>query len=409
VIAKRQSFLSHAAMTVVRARLSRLFFITRLLRFAGNDSHMASFSLRAVKRETISAHIYPAEMLFFDSLSYSRTIVRGVFLIIALLAWVPAMGRTEGSDDYRDSAKVSLLMATGMPGGTSYQVGLGLASFWTTRLRQTGIRVSAAISEGSRENVEAIRIADADIILVDDFILSMAYAGAGIYRGKPLKELRTITNLWPEVVHIVVRSDKVKSGNIQDLEGTTLASGLRDSGNRLTIEMLLNTVKGLRQTVRVRSMSILSAVEAFKQGSIQAIDLTGGIPVPAVSALFHDAKTPLTLLEITDAQMESLRSEGWKNVSRCVIPAHTYAGQDKAVQSVGQMNVMATTSQIDAGVVYALTKTLYEGLDALTKIHPVFRDLAIENAFSGLKAPLHPGAVRYYRQRGLTVPESLIP
>ena len=70
---------------------------------------------------------------------------------------------------------------------------------------------------------------------------------------------------------------------------------------------------------------------------------------------------------------------------------------------------MATTSQIDAEVIYALTKSLYEGLDTLTKIHPVFRELAIDNATSGLKMPLHPGAIQYYRQRGLNVPESLIP
>jgi len=343
---------------------------------------------------------------------FPRTLMKlGLWLFVAL--FVQEVGQTAATgamdDAFKAPAKVSLLMATGMPGGTSYQVGLGLASFWTTRLRQTGIRVSAAISEGSRENVEAIRIADADIIIADDLIFSMAYAGAGIYRGKALKELRAITNLWPEVVHIVVRSDKVNTGNIQDLEGATLASGLRDSGNRLTIEMLLNTIQGLRQTVRVRSMSVLSAVEAFKQGSIQAIDLTGGIPVPALSALFHDTRAALTLLEITDAQMESLRSEGWRKVFRCVIPPNSYQGQGSPVQSVGQMNIMATTSQIDPGVVYALTKALYEGLDALAKIHPVFRDLMIQKAFLGLKVPLHPGAIRYYRQRGLNVPESLIP
>ncbi len=312
-------------------------------------------------------------------------------------------------DKFRAPAQVSLLMGTGMPGGTSYQVGLGLASFWTTRLRQMGVRVSAAISEGSRENVEAIRIADADIIIVDDLISSMAYSGAGIYRGKALKELRAITNLWPEVVQIVVRSDRAKTGNIQDLEGLSLASGLRDSGNRLTIEMLLNTVKGLRQTVRVRSMTVLSAVEAFKVGSIQALDMTGGVPVPALSGLFHDTSTGLTLLEVTDAQIELLRTEGWRNVFRCVIPANTYAGQDRPVYSVGQMNVMATTSQIDAGVVFAMTKSLYEGLDTLAKIHPVFKELSIDKAFTGLKIPLHPGAIQYYRQRGLSVPESLNP
>jgi len=318
-------------------------------------------------------------------------------------------GRAEAADVNRENARVSLLMATGMQGGTFYHVGLGLASFWTTRLRQAGIRVSAAISEGSRENIEAVRIADADLVLLDELVGTMAYAGSGIYRGKALKELRAVTNLWPETVNLVVRSERIRSGNLTDLEGLVVASGLPDSGNRLTMEILLNAVKNMRQTVRVKSMSTLSAVEAFRQGSVQALDLTGGTPVPVLSNLFHDMKGSLSLLDITDAQVEALRAEGWRNVFRSSIAAGTYAGQDRTVKSVAQMSIMATTAQLDKEVVFSLTKTLYEGLDVLIKIHPVCKELSLDKAFQGLRIPLHPGAVLYYRQRGLKVPESLIP
>lgn len=318
-------------------------------------------------------------------------------------------GPAETANMSRDTARVSLLMGTGMQGGTFYQVGLGLASFWTTRLRQSGIRVSAAISEGSRENIEAVRIADADIVLVDDLIGTMAYAGSGIYRGKALRDLRAITNLWPETVNLVIRSERVRTGNLQDLEGMVVASGLPDSGNRLTMEILVNAVRNVRQTVRIKSMSTLAAVEAFKQGSVQVLDLTGGTPVPAVSSLFQEMKGSLALLEITDSQLEALRTEGWRNVFRSIIPAGTYSGQDRMVKSVAQMSIMATTSQLDTEVVFSLTKTLYEGLDILIRIHPVCKELSIDKAFQGLKIPLHPGAVLYYRQRGLKVPESLIP
>lgn len=333
-----------------------------------------------------------------------------VFLLASVIALtglskVPA----EGADVNRENARVSLLMATGMQGGTFYHVGLGLASFWTTRLRQAGIRVSAAISEGSRENIEAVRIADADLVLLDELVGTMAYAGSGIYRGKALRELRAITNLWPETVNLVVRSERIRSGNLTDLEGLVVASGLPDSGNRLTMEILLNAVKNVRQTVRVKSMSTLSAVEAFRQGSVQALDLTGGSPVPALSNLFHEMKGALALLDVTDAQVEALRTEGWRNVFRSAIAAGTYAGQEKPVKSVAQMSIMATTSQLDTEVVFSLTKTLYEGLDVLIKIHPVCKELSLDKAFQGLRIPLHPGAVLYYRQRGLKVPESLIP
>ena len=176
----------------------------------------------------------------------------------------------------RHSARISVLIATGMPGGTYYQIGLGMASLWTTKLRETGIRVSAAISEGSRENIQAIRIADADIILSEDIFCSMAYGGTGVYKGQPLTELRGITTLWPETVNLLIRSDRLKTGSLQDLEGLTLVSGLPDSGNRFTTEMLLGTVKSLKQNVRLRSMSNMAGAEALRNGTVQALDLTGG-------------------------------------------------------------------------------------------------------------------------------------
>ncbi|MCX5861376.1 MAG: TAXI family TRAP transporter solute-binding subunit [Deltaproteobacteria bacterium] len=309
----------------------------------------------------------------------------------------------------RDSARISILMATGMPGGTYYHVGLGMASLWTTKLRGMGIRVSAAISEGSRENIEAIRIADADIVVAEDFFCSMAYTGTSVYKGQPLTELRAITSLWPETVNLLIRSEKLKTGTLQDLEGLTLATGLHDSGNKYTTELLIDSEKSLRHTVRLRSMSNAAAVEALRNGTVQAVDLTGGTPVPVISSLFHEGKPYLAFLEITDSQMEAVRAEGWTNVFRSVIPPGTYFGQDKAVNSVGQMNVLATTAALDPDVVYALTKTLYENLDYMARVHPACRSIVLDKAFEGITVPLHLGAIRYYRERQIRVPESLIP
>ena len=316
---------------------------------------------------------------------------------------------TQDVTSNRHSARISVLIATGMPGGTYYQIGLGMASLWTTKLRETGIRVSAAISEGSRENIQAIRIADADIILSEDIFCSMAYSGTGVYKGQPLTELRGITTLWPETVNLLIRSDRLKTGSLQDLEGLTLVSGLPDSGNRFTTEMLLGTVKSLKQNVRIRSMSNMAGAEALRNGTVQALDLTGGTPVPLVATLFHEWRASLAFLEITDLQMEAVRADGWKNVFRSVIPAGSYFGQDKAVNSVGQNNVLATTASLDPEIVYALTKTLYENLDYLAKVHPASRSIVLEKALDGLNIPLHLGAIRYYREKKIRIPDSLIP
>jgi TRAP transporter TAXI family solute receptor len=329
-------------------------------------------------------------------------------VFVALMCLVLVGHATYVSGQPKDSARISALIATGMPGGTYYQVGLGMASLWTTKLRDMGIRVSAAISEGSIENIEAIRIADADMILVEDLVSSMAFKGAGMYKGRPVSELRSITTLWPDTLHLVIHADKIKTGTLQDLEGLTIAGELPDSGNKFLTEMLLKTLKSNRRSVRVRSMSNLAAAEALRKGIVQGVDLMGGIPIPLVATLFAEGIPPLGLLEITDAQVEAAQREFGKHVFRSVIPAGTYAGQTKSARALGQLNILAVTASLDAEVVYVLTKTLYENLDYLAKVHPACRNLNLDRALDGLNIPLHRGAVLYYREKKLNIPEQLI-
>jgi uncharacterized protein len=345
------------------------------------------------------------------SLQGYKRFVLGLTYVWLVIAWcvVPDASVSDPAKNNKDTVRMSVLVATGMPGGTSYHVGLGMASLWTTKLRDSGIRVSAAISEGAIENIEAIRIADADLILSDDLFCNMAYEGKGIYKGRPVTELRGITNLWADTVQILVRSDKIKSGSLNDLEGLALATGLADSGNRYTTEMLLATVPGLRDKVKIRSMSHLAAAEALRNGLVQAADLTGGIPVPLVTNLLHDAKLKLGFIEISPNEAAQVKSDGWTTAFPTVIQAGTYPGQDKPIQTVAQTTVLATTSSLDPDVVYSLTKTIYENLDYLARVHPACRSINIGRAFEGMGLPLHRGAIKFYRERKIQIPDHLLP
>jgi uncharacterized protein len=328
---------------------------------------------------------------------------KGLVMILALSALMGAV-----SFGARNPARISVLMATGMPGGTYYHVGLAMASMWTTRLQDEGIRVSAAVSEGSKENIQAIRIADADMILADEFLCAMAFRGTGFYKGEPLPELRSVTSLWQDAVHLLIRSDKVQTGTIQDLAGLTMATGLPDSGDRLTAEMLVRTLKPGKRKVRLRYLSILAGVEALRKGTVQALDLTGALPVSLVTTLFHESRPPLTLLEVTDAHLDALHAEGWQHVSPVVIPEGTYPGQDKPIKTIGQLSILAVTASLDSQVVYELTRSLYENLDHLSRVHHACRSISPERALEGLEVPLHRGAMRYYQEQGVDIPEHLI-
>jgi len=324
------------------------------------------------------------------------------FVILwALIGGLPAHAKAP--------ARISVLIVTGMPGGTYYHVGLGMASLWTTKLQDEGIRVSAAASEGSRENIQAIRIADADLILAEDFLCSMAYRGTGLYKGRPVPELRSVTTLWPDAVHFLIRADKKRTGNIEDLHGLVLATGLPDSGNRLTAEMLVRILKPSKRKVRLRYMTNMAGAEALRKGAVQALDLTGGPPVPLVTTILNESTPALGFLEITDAQLEALRANGGPFFFRHEIAARTYPGQEKPIHTIAQPCILAVTDTLDAEVVYALTRSLYENLDYLARVHPACRSMSLNHALDTLTVPLHPGAIRYYRERNIEIPERLIP
>jgi TRAP transporter TAXI family solute receptor len=236
----------------------------------------------------------------------------------------------------------------------------------------------------------------------------MAYRGTGLYKGKPLTELRSVTRLWPDAVHYLIRCDARKSGTIEDLSGLTVATGLSESGNRFTTELLLRSQKSLHEAIKLRTMSDLAAAEALRNGTIQALNITGGIPVPLVAKLFSEAAPPIELLEVPEECVLTLKNAGWKHVFRTMIPADTYLGQDRPVNTVGFENMLATTASLDPQVVYALTKTLYENLDYLVAVHPACRSVTLDSAIAGLDVPLHRGAAQYYRERNIAIPQHLV-
>ncbi len=344
-----------------------------------------------------------------DQSSYSKLIrVVATACLLLLTAGVvlwPWSGPAEARKKPR--VRITLLIATGIPESTTYRVGVGLASLWTTHMRDLGVRVSAAVSEGTLENIEALRTSDADIIIAEGLPAEMAFKGTSMFKANRVPELRSVCALWDEAFHIVVRSENVSTGTINDLSGLVVATGLPGSTNRLVTEVLLKKVETNR--VSLRAMSDLAAAEAIRKGVVQGMVLSGGVPVPLVSTLFGEGQPPLSLIELGPADIEALREPGWKDVGPQVIPAGTYPGQINLVKTAGQRNLLAVNAGLEDGVVYALVKTLFENLGAFAKLHPACTVLGLENAMDGVTIPLHPGAVRYFTEKKLDIPARLIP
>lgn len=327
-----------------------------------------------------------------------------MLILVSIIAWIDydVWARVD------KPSRISLLLATGLPGSVDYQVGMGLASLWTTKLKNPGIRVSAAISEGAKENIEAIRISDADLIIADEYYSLSAYFGKGPFKDGQLRQLRSITVLWPELFHLMIRSEKYISGSIQDLENLTVGTGLSDGASRLILELLLKENLGPKKDIKIKNLSNIGLLEAWKSGSIQASCFSGGLPLPIVNFFVQQHPGTFRFLQISDSEIATLTRDAMPCLTRMSIPAGTYIGQDQEIQTMGQKAFLLTSVGLEEQVVYELTKAMFTNLDYLVRIHPAFRHVTLEQALSGLQIPLHRGALKFFREKNLQIPDELL-
>ena len=302
------------------------------------------------------------------------------------------------------------ILATASTGGTYYPVGVALATLTKVKLQPgEGIGMSAINSAGSGENVRLLREGEAQFAIIQGLFGSYAATGTGPVE-EPQENLRSVTMLWQNVEHFVVDNAAVQSGTLSDLvalKGEAVAMGRQNSGT-------IGSNAALLEGFGIDMMNDFELVyggygpsaEALQNGQVRAVGMPAGVPVGAVSQLMASAGDSVTLLNVTpeEAAMADGGRELW---TEYVIPAGTYPGIDEDVTTIAQPNFLATTAEVSEENVYLITKTIYENLPFLQAIHPATKAMAVEKAIAGLPLPLHPGALRYYEEVGLEIPDRL--
>jgi TRAP transporter TAXI family solute receptor len=265
-----------------------------------------------------------------------------------------------------------------------------------------GLIAVAQATQGSVENVELIGKSQLESALAQADVASWAYSGAGIFKGKPIAELRAIAALYPESVHIIVRADgPIQS--LRDLKGKRVSLGEKESGTLAEVRILLDMVGLSERDLRPDYSRLADAANGLREGSLDAFFLVGGYPVPAITDLA--GSTPIRLLPIGTELFEKLRKR-YPYFSRSDIPGGTYAGVDAETSTAGVNALWIVDAGIPDDLVYAITKSLWSDAtqQILTTRHPMTQRLDLEHALDGIDIPLHPGAERYYRERGVAIP-----
>lgn len=304
------------------------------------------------------------------------------------------------------------ILTTATTGGTYYPVGVALATITKAQLHDTeGISLSAISSAGSLENIKLMRDNQAQFALLQGIFAAWAWNGEGPI-SRPQTWLRSIGAMWQNTDHFVLLTELTRDGTIMDLDtldGQRFVLGARNSGAQWSGHHILTSLGiDYESKFSLAYMGYGPTAGAIQDGTIVGMNIPAGVPVTAITRAFAIAGADLTLLSFTDAQLERINAR-YPLWSRYVIQAGTYPNQADDLQTIAHPNVLAVRADIPDEAVYKITRTIFENLAALHEIHKATREVTLDKALTGLDAPLHPGAARYYREQGIEIPARLAP
>ncbi|MFC2164668.1 TAXI family TRAP transporter solute-binding subunit [Acidobacteriota bacterium] len=309
--------------------------------------------------------------------------------------------------------KVRLILATATTGGTYYPVGVAISTVTTNNLDASDdISMTAITSAGSGENIQLLKNREADLAIIQSLYGAMAWQGRGRYEGKEQHYIRSLTVLWENVEHFVILTKHVQSGDMFDfgnIRKKNFSIGKRGSGTETSGRVILEAL-GFNpgKDFKLKYLGYNPSAGALQNGRIVGMNIPAGPPASAITQAYATiGPKGIRILEFTDAHIEKVNSsyDVWK---RAVIKAGTYPGQDEDIPTISQANLLVVHQDVATEVVYKITKNLYENLTFLRKVHRSTEEMSLEKALSGLSVPLHPGAVQYYREKGLAIPDHLM-
>jgi hypothetical protein len=330
-----------------------------------------------------------------------RNVVLGIIVAILTISCTDDLNRAR-----------PYVLTTATTGGTYYPVGVALATIAHAQLYESeGISLTAISSAGSLENVKLLRDNQAQFAILQGPFGAWSWNGEGPV-SNPQTHIRSVSALWQNVEHFVLLSDLAATGQIMDLDlldGDRYVLGARNSGAEQTGRFILETL-GIDYEAKFNHayMGYGPTTSAIQDGNIVGMNIPAGAPVSSITQAYALLGDRLTILNWTQEELDKINAKyplwDWYE-----FPPGTYPNQTELIRTVASPNVLVTREDISDEVVYRVTKVIWENLATLQEIHRATKDMRLEIAIEGLGAPLHPGAMRYYREVGLSIPDRLLP
>jgi TRAP transporter TAXI family solute receptor len=290
-------------------------------------------------------------------------------------------------------------IASGWVVGVYYPLA-GAMSRIAYNAKDLNIRATVEASGASVANAQLIGAGDADFALLQNDIAFYAYNGATLpaFKGKPVKNMGGIFTIYPELVHIVAtQASGVKS--IRDLKGKRVVLGPQGSGTEQNALQTLE-VYGIKESDlgRAERIDAGAAADQLKDGRVDAAFFTTGLGSAVIIDTFISGKVVMVPIDAVPAEV--LRKQ-YPFYTLEKIPANTYRGQEREVTTPAVMAMMVARRDLPEDLVYKFTKAIFDNLPQFHSSHAAAKNLALQTAQNGMPVPLHPGAEKFYREKGM--------
>ncbi|MCP4688705.1 MAG: TAXI family TRAP transporter solute-binding subunit, partial [Desulfobacterales bacterium] len=285
--------------------------------------------------------------------------------------------------------------------GIYYPYGGGVAEIWTKYVPD--IKAVAEVTGGSRENIYLAHVGETIIGEARAEVVRTGYNGWGKFKGRK-HDIFTMAVMYPNLLHVVTLKQRGIT-NIEQITGRSISTGSPGAGSNVMAETVLKALGISKNSYTDNQLSIPEIANALRAGTIDMGIISMGPGAHYIKALAatHDIHiisfTPEQIKKILAAKAIYLPLD---------LPGGFYRGVDEPTATIGVWNVMVCRKSLPADFIYPLVKALYEHNDYLRKIHPAAWYTKPKNTVRYSQIPLHPGVVKYMKEKGITVPARMM-
>ncbi|WP_246678584.1 TAXI family TRAP transporter solute-binding subunit [Mesorhizobium sp. B2-4-17] len=283
---------------------------------------------------------------------------------------------------------------TGGTSGVYYPLGVALSEIYGKTI--PGVRTQVQATKASVENLNLLEQGKGEIAFaLGDSVKAAAEGDADAGFPQKLEKLRAIAAIYPNYVQIVASQESgIKS--FADLKGKSLSVGAPKSGTELNARAIFGALgMSYSDLSRTEYLPFGESVELIKNRQLDATLQSAGLGVASIKDLA--SSLPITVVAVPAEVAQKLGAP----FQAATIPAGTYQGQKEDVPTLAITNILVTRSDLSDDEAYQMTKQLFEHLDQMVAAHNAAKSIKLEDAIKGLPIPLHPGAARYYKEKGM--------